>query len=51
MDFYAESSAELYIQHNARTISTGTKNAILTKVVQGMRFLRDSNIVHMDMKF
>ena len=39
-----------YIKNNFNTMSLLTKLYSLCQVVQGLRFLRDHNIVHMDMK-
>jgi protein-serine/threonine kinase len=50
MDWYMHKSLDLYIKNNFRSTSLLTKLYLLCQVVQGLRFLRDNNIVHMDIK-
>jgi serine/threonine protein kinase len=50
MDWYMHKSLDLYIKNNSRSTSLLTKLYLLCQAVQGLRFLRDNNIVHMDMK-
>ena len=50
MDWYMHKSLDLYKRNNSITMSLLTKLYLLCQVVQGLRFLRDNNIVHMNMK-
>lgn len=51
MDLYSESSSDIYFRDNSKSISLRSKLMVLFPIVQGMRLLRDSGIVHLDMKF
>jgi serine/threonine protein kinase len=50
MDWYMYKSLDSYVKSNKITMSFLTKLYLLCQVIQGLRFLRDNNIVHMDMK-
>jgi serine/threonine protein kinase len=50
MDWYMHKSLDLYITNNFSSTSLLTKIYLLCQVVQGLRFLRDNDIVHMDIK-
>jgi serine/threonine protein kinase len=50
MDWYMHKSLDLYIKNNKISTSLLTKLYLLCQVIQGLRFLRDNKIVHMDMK-
>lgn len=51
MDYYDGGSINSLIESTARYMSNKTKFEIMHKIIQGLRFLRDCNIIHMDMKF
>jgi serine/threonine protein kinase len=51
MDLYSESSCDIYLRDNNRSITPRTRILLLPAVVQGMRLLRDSAIAHLDLKF
>jgi serine/threonine protein kinase len=51
MDLYSESSCDIYLRDNKKSMSLKTKMTLLYPIVQGMRVLRDSDIVHLDLKF
>lgn len=50
MDF-EQTSVSNYLLHNQNTITKTTKLEILIQTIQGLRFLRDSGVIHMDMKY
>ena len=51
MDLYSESSCDIYLRDNNRSLTPRTRMLLLPAIVQGMRLMRDSSIVHMDLKF
>lgn len=51
MDLIAESSVDVFWKKNWSTISLDTKLALLYPIGQGIRFLRDTNVIHLDLKF
>lgn len=51
MDLIAESSVDTYVKNNSNILSLRNKMTILGSISQGIRFLRDCGIIHMDLKF
>ena len=50
MDYYTESSMDTFLYQNQRSISVRSKLLLLHFVMQGLRVLRDADVVHMDLK-
>ena len=50
MDFYEKDSFREYITRNKQTMSIWTKLHLTFQVVQGLRYIKGYDIVHLDLK-
>jgi len=50
MDWYIGQYLNKYLKNNLISISIFTKLNLLCQITEVLRFLRDNNIVHMDIK-
>jgi serine/threonine protein kinase len=50
MDWYAFKSFDIYYKSNIKSLSLLTKIYLLCQVIQGLRFIRNNKIAHMDIK-